>query len=129
MQFTASVQYDDWKGTVAADTDDFAADLRERLEQNNNLGADQRIVGVRAWFERIPPNEDPVVSLTAFVVSAESPEKLRVALQSDDPPALQEVRTEMTLSEFFRLFKRFEISMTPHEQLTVGRHYDIATTP
>jgi hypothetical protein len=86
--FKASAQYDDWKGTAAADDadqDDFSGYLRGigKLTQN------EVVVGISFYSA---PN---FTHVNAFI--------------SDDADRIRRITVPMSVEDFFKKFKRFSV--------------------
>jgi|AntRauTorcE11898_2_1112593.scaffolds.fasta_scaffold01610_4 hypothetical protein len=99
--FTAGVQYNDFKGTVAADRSDNTA-LVDYVSRLGLTQTGERVVGCRIVFNENPSNE-----INSGVV---------VYLQAgsfDDPSAtIRAVEVEMPIQKLFAYFKRFDMVMT-----------------
>jgi len=97
----ASVQYDDFKGSVAADRSDNRA-LVDHLNQLGLVQPGERVVGCRFGFNENPgyqPNPTIIVYLRAGT--------------HDDPAAtIRAIDVDMTVAELFTFFKRFDFVMT-----------------
>ncbi|WP_421905889.1 hypothetical protein [Mameliella sp.] len=97
--FVAAVQYNDFKGTVAADRSDTES-MAQYLVGEGLANDDERVIGYRISFMGNHGNEfEPGVL---------------VCLQKgsfDDPyQAVRAVDIEITASKFFSFFKRFSLS-------------------
>lgn len=111
-KFRASVQYNDWKGSAAADGAD-QHDLTKHLKEKGLLNAGEFVVGVEAWIgeNHGGPSKDPHV--TVFVASEDSHDTVKQSLDAAaDPLDLRKIELEIGLADFFGLFKRFEIVVT-----------------
>ena len=99
--FTAGVQYNDFKGTVAADRSDNIA-LVDYVSQLGLTQPGERVVGCRIVFSENPGNE-----VSPGVV---------IYLQAgsfDDPDAvIRAVDVDMPIQKLFAYFKRFDMVMT-----------------
>ncbi|HBY9591221.1 hypothetical protein ACYA6D_10640 [Klebsiella pneumoniae] len=94
--FKASAQYDDWKGSVAADgadQEDFSDFLRDK-----GLLKDGEIVKAISFY-----SGQRYLSVNAYI--------------TDDEYGLRKVRVDMTLDEFFKTFKRFSIRISRKGEL------------
>lgn len=96
VNFKASAQYDDWKGSVAADnadTADIYNQLKDQglLKQNETLHAIEFYSGVN------------FILVTAYV--------------GNDIKNLRKIDLEMTRDDFFRKFKRFKIALSQNGEL------------
>jgi hypothetical protein len=109
--FKASVQYNDLKGSAAADRADMT-DATNWLRNNGHIN-DDYVVGVSMWAgENHGTHKDPVS--VKFLVSslggyANIPEMLE---SSAEPIQLREIRVDMNIADFLALFKRLEITLS-----------------
>jgi hypothetical protein len=118
-KFRAGVQYDDFRGTAASDRHD-RDDFSRYLKQNGLIHDEEFLVGVEMWSGEVHGAvQDKPISVTALITD----------LKGDiDEVAkaghlhIRKVEVEMTLGEFFGLFKRFHISISNHGILD-GRDY------
>lgn len=99
--FTAGVQYNDFKGSVAADRSDNAS-LFDHLAKLGLATSEERVVGCRISF-----NENPGKQINPSVL---------VYLQEgrfDDPAAvIRAIDVAMPIQQLFSFFKRFDMVMT-----------------
>lgn len=109
--FRASVQYNDLKGSAAADRADMT-DAANWLKANGHI-TDEFVVGISMWAgENHGTHQDPV--FVTFLVSGLNgydniPEMLQA---SGEPIPVKEINVDMNLSDFFALFKRLEITLS-----------------
>lgn len=109
--FKASVQYNDLKGSAAADRADMA-DAGKWLKDKGHID-DEYVVGISMWAgENHGTHKDPV--RVKFLVSSLNgydniPEMLQA---SKEPLQLREIRVDMNIADFLGLFKRFEITLS-----------------
>ncbi|EKS55194.1 TPA: hypothetical protein L0163_001194 [Citrobacter freundii] len=89
--FKASAQYDDWKGSVAADGAD-QNDFSEFLRVKGILKQDEIVKGISFY------SAERFFDVEAYV--------------TDEQHGLRRERVEMTLEEFFKTFKRFSIKIS-----------------
>lgn len=89
--FKASAQYDDWKGSVAADGAD-QNDFSEFLRVKGILKRDEIVKGISFY------SAERFFDVEAYV--------------TDEQHGLRRERVEMTLEEFFKTFKRFSIKIS-----------------
>ncbi|MEE3316677.1 MAG: hypothetical protein VX202_02865 [Pseudomonadota bacterium] len=118
-QFVAHVQYDDYKGTVAADRSDESS-LVEMLREKGIVNAGERLVALRFSFWENPSRAIEEISLIAYLVNGEL---------KQEHEELRAIDFEIPVSEFFRYFKRFDLVMSANgvdlSNATVdGPHYD-----
>jgi hypothetical protein len=119
MRFKASVQYDDWKGTAAADSV-AQEDLRSLLLSEGLLTNDEAIVGIKAWIGENQGGKVQPASIEVLVVPlAEYPARLR-----QDPVKVKCISKAMSVEKFVGLFKRFAIVLSSHDDLGPDRDYE-----
>ncbi|WP_345873917.1 hypothetical protein [Shewanella algae] len=109
--FKASVQYNDLKGSAAADRADMT-DAAKWLKDNGHIN-DEFVVGISMWAgENHGTHNDPVsvkFLVTELVGYDNIPEMLQA---SGEPIQVKEIRVDMNIADFFALFKRFEITLS-----------------
>lgn len=115
--FKASVQYGDYKGTAAADGhDNYTIDnymITQGLKTSND-----RIVGIKLWSGEVHGElQNQPVSVIAYLMDSPSFEVVSAAIDGTDPVPVRQVRFEVSLEQFFGLFKRFEIAITRFEKI------------
>jgi hypothetical protein len=120
--FRASVQYNDLKGSVAADRAD-QSDAHDWLKKNDYISEDEILVGIKMWAgENHGTHQDPVsvhFLVTALDGFQNIPEKFAA---SEEPIQLKNVRVDMAIADFLALFKRFELTLSSSEILE-GKTY------
>ncbi|ATC84315.1 MULTISPECIES: hypothetical protein [Pseudoalteromonas] len=110
--FKASVQYNDLLGTAAADKADMEH-ASKWLEEKGHISEDEYVLGISMWAgENHGAHRDPVS--VKFVVSglngySNIPEMIEATKHDLN---VKEIRVEMTVAEFFALFKRFEVTLS-----------------
>lgn len=115
--FKASVQYGDYKGTTAAD-DHGDHTISDYMNAQGLKSGEERILGLKLWSGEVHGSvQNQPVGVTAYLIASESFEEVRDALASTDPVIVKEVRFEVSLEQFFGLFKRFEIAITRFDEL------------
>ena len=103
--FTASVQYNDQVGTAAADHSDDDS-LISWLRENGNAEDSEYLIGVEMFVSDLAiENDDDPVWVSAF-------------LQDENDGSIRKVRTNMSFEAFFSSFKRFNIMLSRHGELT-----------
>ena len=109
--FKASVQYNDLKGSAAADRADMT-DAAKWLKDNGHI-TDEFVVGISMWAgENHGTHRDPV-SVKFLVSGLNGYDNIPEMLQaSGEPIQVKEIRVDMDLSDFFALFKRLEITLS-----------------
>jgi hypothetical protein len=113
--FNAGVQYNDFKGTVAADISDNVA-LADYLVSLGKAESDERVVGFRiaSGENRGTPVTD--VSLVAYL--------LRSAEFEPAPAAVRAVEVRVSPGEALAFFKRFDLVATRRGVDFSGTHVD-----
>lgn len=102
--FEASVQYNDWLGTSAADNAD-DADLYSLMKNRGLVSGNEQPLGIEfSFWENFGQNIRPHVRVLVG--------EFRVTLDNTRPVPVREVRLELTLSEFCGLFKRFSVTLS-----------------
>lgn len=94
--FKAHVQYDDWKGSVAADSAD-QEDFSDFLRDKGILKEGEIVKGISFY------SAERFFDVEAFV--------------SDDEHGLRREKVKMTLEEFFKTFKRFSVKISRNGEL------------
>jgi hypothetical protein len=110
--FKASVQYNDWKGTSAADDADKKG-ASEWLKVNGHIEVGEFLLGIKMFAgENHGTHEDPV--FVEFLITTPGDyDNVKSMLESSTGPIeVRSVRVEMTLIEFFGFFKRFDITLS-----------------
>lgn len=110
--FTAAVQYDDWKGTAAADDADNTS-LSAWLRTNGYADEGDVLVGVQMSVgENHGFHRDPVYVDFALVPLQGHPDIQSKIAHESDPVEIKHARAEMGLAEFVGLFKRFSVAVS-----------------
>lgn len=118
QKFCAAVQYGDFKGTAAADKSD-NHDLRKYLESKNLINEGEFLVGVEMYSGEVHgPEQNKPVHVTVLLTKLDKFETVKAAIESGKPLNVREVRFELSLSQFFGMFKRFEICISNAGMLT-----------
>lgn len=117
--FRASVQYDDWKGTVAADDHDNRG-LNMYLEENGLINDGEFLIGFTMWSGAVhsATQEKDVTVRVLLTPTGNGKEKLDSIIKSDNPLKVREVEFHLALNKFFGLFKRFEIALSSRGLIT-----------
>lgn len=108
-RFAAQVQYGDWQGTSAADNADMN-DMSKLLRDRGLLHPGQMLVGVRAFIGENHNGKvrDPYIE--ALIAEGGTFDEIRgVLAATPDPLKLKRVRLDLSITEFFGLFKRVDI--------------------
>lgn len=111
-QFKSSVQYNDLKGSVAADKADKNSPLKW-LKDKGLINEGELILGISMYAgENHGSHKDPVY--VTFLVSDlkgydNIPEMMEASAGSMQ---VREIRVDMNIIDFFALFKRFEVTLS-----------------
>ena len=119
-EFTAGVQYNDWKGTAAADGSDHVSlhtFLRERGIPEGGF-----VVAVRSYYTPSAPGK---LSIRAVYADGDGFDSVNDQIQSADTLRFKELDLELTFEEYFGLFKRFNVVLTSKGLGLDGREYEI----
>ena len=110
--FQASVQYNDLKGSSAADSADMT-DASKWLRDNGHINDDEHVIGISMWAgENHGKHKDPVY--VHFLVAElrghdNIPEMIK---DSQQPIHVKKIDIEMNIADFMALFKRLEITLS-----------------
>jgi len=102
--FTASVQYNDLLGTVAADRAD-EDDLESQLIDTGVIVEGEDLIGIDVYTSDSMQDDDNPIWVT-------------VLIKNEEDDSIREHRMEMTPEEFFSYFKRFNIKISSSGELT-----------
>lgn len=124
--FKASVRYNDWKGSSAADSADQNG-ASEWLRENGHINDGESLLGVKMFAgENHGVHKDPV--FVEFLIATPGDyENVKAMIEgSTGPVEVRSVRVDMKLSEFFGLFKRFDVTFSRDSMLEglEYRYYD-----
>lgn len=110
--FRASVQYDDLKGTSSADRAD-QIDAREWLKEKGLVEDDEFLLGIDFYAgESDGVHKDPVY-VRFFLVRSGNYEDVQAMLAEERGPIeVRRVSQDMSLADFFALFKRLSICLS-----------------
>ena len=108
----AFVQYDDLKGTVAADRVDRGGPQRW-LRDKNLINDDEYVVGISMFAgENHGVHRDPI-SVDFLVSELKGYDNIPEMIQSvGEPVEVKRVQVDMNLIDFFGLFKRFAVTLS-----------------
>lgn len=103
--FSAGVQYDDYKGTVAADDADLST-LFSALNSFFELDEKDEILGVSVYANYLGNTSDiENLSLTILVSAGDTNNE-------SSPVEVKKFNKDISLTNFFKLFKRFELTLS-----------------
>jgi len=121
--FTASVQYDDFKGTAAADNADHTS-LQEYLRNKALITAAEFVVGISLRIGENQGSRMAGVYVAAYVYDgANAFDTVKAQIAAQDPVEVRKIVLEISLEEFIVLFKRFAVILTPKGLGIDGRRF------
>ena len=115
--FIASVQYNDLKGTVAADRAD-KNDPSTWLRENGHINDEELVLGISIFIgENHGKHKDPIY--VHFLVSELHGHSNVPDLLENFPKPIQvrKIQLAMNLVDFFGLFKRFSVTLSTNGML------------
>jgi hypothetical protein len=119
-QFQAHAQYDDWKGTVAADDADNLS--VQQFFRDKGVDENAYVVGLR-MFEQSSNRGRPWVR--AIVADGHGYDDVNAQISQPGTLRFKEVDIELTFEEFFSMFKRFSVVLSRRGLGLEGRDYEI----
>jgi hypothetical protein len=127
--FIASVEYNDLKGSVAADKSDTRS-ASKWLSDNGHITDNEYVIGIHMSVGENHDSHVDNVSVTFFVTGLQNHENLHEIIQAGDKPiqfkkiGVKEIDIDMSVADFFGLFKRFEVTLSK-SGLLEGKTYVI----
>jgi len=122
--FKASVQYDDWKGTAAADDGDLKS-LSSHLRDTGIAKENEFLVSSSVWVGENHGNRLGSITISAFLLEVPDGANVDAILNSTEGPIpVREVELEMTLEQYIGFFKRFKVSFTAKHLDLEDREYN-----
>jgi hypothetical protein len=120
-RFRASVQYNDFTGSSAADRADKGGP-EDWLRSKNLMKPAEFVLGVDIWAGENPGvHYDPIT--VHFLLTTGSFDSVKQSIASDSGVvAVRRVTTEMGVADFMGLFKRFSVYLSPGGMLN-DRNY------
>lgn len=122
-KFNASVQYDDYKGTTAADKQDIN-DVYKYLEKKQQRNKNEFIVGISLYAYNLALNPSHELSVRFFLSDLQGESDVPTLIKSKNPLSVKEIKIDMSYREFFQLFKRFNLTLSP-KALLENKEIDI----
>lgn len=117
-KFISSVKYGDLKGKSAADRHDKAG-AEQWLTERGLREKKEHILGIKAT---LPENHDRQVSIIHvqfLLVDFEKYKNIHVAIENVKKPIeVRSVDVDMNVTEYFGLFKRFSVTLSPDGIMT-----------
>ena len=123
--FKASVQYNDWKGTSAADDAD-ENEAAEWLRKNGHIEEGEFLLGIKMFAgENHGKHKDPVFVEFLIAMPSDFDNMKSMIESSTGPIEVRSVKARMNLVDFFGLFKRFDVTLSRDNMLeSLKYHYN-----
>ncbi|WP_026619120.1 hypothetical protein M728_000781 [Ensifer sp. WSM1721] len=118
--FTAGVQYNDLKGTAAADEADNTS--IQTFFRGKGIPDNGFVVALRAYYLSSDPGK---IGVRAVYADGDGFDSVNDQIQSTENLAFKELDIDLPLAEFFSLFKRFNVVLTSKGLGLDGREYTI----
>lgn len=118
--FRAQVQYNDMKGTAAADYSDYDGP-RGWLREKGLIEDDEHIVGIEMGITENDGSHTDPIYVEFLLYTPDTPRSREAAEERTESGKLIPVKAvgvEMSLVEFFGLFKRFDVLISSKGMLT-----------
>ncbi|ENG3801668.1 hypothetical protein [Proteus mirabilis] len=109
--FSAGVQYDDYKGSTAADNQDIN-NIYKYLEGKQLKIKDKVIVGISLDASHLSLDPDHELSVRFFLSDLQGESDVPTLIKSKNPLSVKEIKIDMSYKEFFQLFKRFNLTLS-----------------
>ena len=127
-RFQAGTQYGDWKGTAAADEPGADSSFEELFEATGKVDKDKEVL---IGFEFYAGEMSFYLAGYYHPTSNSNPEGWGPSLNDDfkrnaEPIRVKQVKVDLTLEQFFRYFKRFNVVMVQDGLDIIGREYEVA---
>ena len=118
MTFTAGVQYNDWKGTAAADDAD-KHDLMDWLKAKKLIQEGEFLVGIDVFVgeNHGGKHKDPIYGHALFVQKGDFDSVKQMIDAANGPILVRRVNFNMNALEFLGLFKRLSITISRKNML------------
>ncbi|MGN7825990.1 hypothetical protein ACTJJ8_04525 [Agrobacterium radiobacter] len=120
QDFKASTQYGDWQGTAQAD-DGSQVYFQNFLREKGVIDENSYAVGIR--FFNGETFDKPWIK--AVVADGAGYDDVNAQITSTGTLRFKEVDINLTLQEFFELFKRFSIILTSRDLGLAEREYEV----
>jgi hypothetical protein len=117
--FKASTQYGDWRGTASADDIDPSSVSVRRYIREKNVGKPTEFLIAVEFFlgETHHSNDLPKPFIHAYFLDGvakyeEAQKKIEEYQARNEPIPVRQVDIDISLEEFFGMFKRFAVTLT-----------------
>ncbi|MBT3066916.1 hypothetical protein [Rhodoferax sp. U11-2br] len=121
-RFCASTQYNDLKGSVAADRADIES-MECWLRDRALLVDGERILGMSLDYGELPASGETSVHAVFLVAPIDTNLNLRIPGEEDPPTiVVRQIERNLSLRDFFRFFKRLNMTLSDTGEFE-GRKY------
>lgn len=118
QEIRASAQFHDYTGDAVADQNDNIASISSYLNDRGLIGREEDVIAIDFYAG----TEDRFM-VNAIVVAAKGKDDISAWLNDKaDPLPARKVSMDVSIEEFFSLFKRFNIVIAPKGLDVLGRH-------
>ena len=119
----AQVQYGDWSGTAKADDIDVNLDdIRKVLKKRGKLEDNDFLIAFRVFHgENLKEHKLTPFYLRGYVVEATNHAAAKAHVDGSNPIECREIQVQLSVEEFFAMFKRFSLAMQWQGLDVVGR--------
>ncbi len=122
--FRASVQYNDFVGTSAADGAGLGK-LEKWMSENGHMHDGELLVGLELWAGEYHGKQEDPVHINALFMTPGNYDNVKAAIDAAKGPIpVRGVSITMNLTDFFALFKRLAISFSRGGLLQPGVEYE-----
>ena len=122
--FEAGVQYNDLEGAVKADQDDHQT-ADDYLKQNKQMPEGNFVLGIQI-YSSVHNVREKTLTVRFLHSDVAGYENIQGKMRAEgDAFSINEVEIEMQYHEFFGLFKRFSLTLSPNGLLE-GKSYSVA---
>ena len=119
QRFRASVQYGDFSGTAAVDKAD-KGNANDWLQKNGQKQEGEFLVGITFDVgENHGTHKDPVYVEFLLATNTDHDNFKAMLDAHKGPVVVRRVTAQMSITEFFGLFKRFSVCVSSHGMLDV----------
>ncbi|MEL3892531.1 hypothetical protein V6B08_19800 [Ferrovibrio sp. MS7] len=113
--YRASVQYNDWKGTAAADDADKNS-LSDLLTERGLMNEGEFLLSAHLWVGEVHGGELGSVFVCATITQLSNADAVESLVRANcGPLPVKRVELELSLGEFVVLFKRFAVVLTSRD--------------
>jgi len=122
QDFKADTQYNDWKGTAAAD-DGHDESIETYLKNKGLMKPGEILLAISLSVGENFDRKLGDVSVRAFLFDQNQGSVQEAITASNEPIPIRKVEVEVTLEEFVASFKRFEVILTNPVHSLENRQY------